>query len=304
MNKLKFISIEADGLITHVLQSGEKVQLRAQPGVRYRLARQEAAALNQAVVPGLQMSLRDAADEEAALALVARREGTDLRIDYSDGTEVILGEFFEACAGQRCSVELPGRDASVSLSGDNVSGSGLVYAYGPSAELQAQGLSADSFKSLAASGDVFECTSTDSNDGWLWILPVAALAALRGHDSAAPASDTVSGTVAGGPVIDSAAPVNNTVSGTIVGGPVIEGHSLSVEVFQADGRTKLGQALVKADGSFSVLIGSYSGVVVARVIDGDDAFGYSLPLDTVHGQGYAFTAPMRVDGAPLQTTPS
>jgi DNA-binding response OmpR family regulator len=35
-----------------------------------------------------------------------------------------------------------------------------------------------------------------------------------------------------------------------------------------------------------------------------DAFGYSLPLDTVHGQGYAFTAPMRVDGAPLQTTPS
>ncbi|XQU07457.1 cadherin domain-containing protein [Halomonas sp. LY9] len=68
--------------------------------------------------------------------------------------------------------------------------------------------------------------------------------------------------------------VLNTVAGVIVGGPVIEGNDLRVEVYQADGVTKLGEAQVNSDGSFSIAVGSYLGVVIARVVNGGSGADY------------------------------
>ena len=61
--------------------------------------------------------------------------------------------------------------------------------------------------------------------------------------------------------------VLNTVNGTIVGGPVVAGNDLRVEVYQADGITLLGEAQINADGTFSIPVGSYLGVVIARVVN-------------------------------------
>ncbi len=72
-----------------------------------------------------------------------------------------------------------------------------------------------------------------------------------------------------------AAPVaRSLVTGTVVGGPVVSGNGLAVEVFQADGVTRLGEAKVAADGSFTVDVGAYTGVVIARVVDADDGADY------------------------------
>ncbi|WP_272647879.1 cadherin repeat domain-containing protein, partial [Paucibacter sp. XJ19-41] len=78
------------------------------------------------------------------------------------------------------------------------------------------------------------------------------------------------------------AAVANFVKGTIVGGPVIAGNGLTVAVFAADGVSKLGEAKVNPDGSFSIAVGSYIGVVIARVVDSDTGADY---LDEASGVG-------------------
>ncbi|WP_422101807.1 beta strand repeat-containing protein [Vreelandella sp.] len=97
-------------------------------------------------------------------------------------------------------------------------------------------------------------------------LAIAASGSNGGGSSGGGASD---GGTPGGPD-----PVLNTVAGVIVGGPVIEGNDLRVEVYQADGVTRLGEAQVNADGSFSIAVGSYLGVVIARVVNGGSGADY------------------------------
>lgn len=61
----------------------------------------------------------------------------------------------------------------------------------------------------------------------------------------------------------------NTVIGTVVAGPVIRDHSLKVVIFAANGTTKLGETPLDDEGKFSVDIGTYTGVVIARVVNTD-----------------------------------
>jgi hypothetical protein len=57
--------------------------------------------------------------------------------------------------------------------------------------------------------------------------------------------------------------INNIVNGSVVLGPVVAGHELTVNVYAADGVTLLGSGAVSANGTFSVDVGSYTGVVIA-----------------------------------------
>ncbi|MGE6136592.1 cadherin domain-containing protein, partial [Aeromonas salmonicida] len=68
--------------------------------------------------------------------------------------------------------------------------------------------------------------------------------------------------------------VVSRVAGTIVGGPVVAGNDLRVEVYQADGVTMLGEAQVNPDGTFSIAVGSYFGVVIARVVNTGSSADY------------------------------
>jgi len=67
---------------------------------------------------------------------------------------------------------------------------------------------------------------------------------------------------------------NNIVQGGIVAGPVLDSNELTVLVYQADGRTLLGEASVTANGKFSIDVGDYTGVVIAKVKDNSSGVDY------------------------------
>lgn len=69
----------------------------------------------------------------------------------------------------------------------------------------------------------------------------------------------------GGSAIDNAA--SNLVNGVVVLGPVLAGHELTVNVYAANGTTLLGTAILSSTGTFSVDVGSYTGVVIAKLVD-------------------------------------
>ncbi len=115
--------------------------------------------------------------------------------------------------------------------------------------------------------------------GWLWRRAVAVAAAAEvAVDGNGGGAGSSTGGGDGGNVPP---PVDTTVDGIVLGGPVIDGNGLSVEVFQADGNSQLGQAKVAADGTFSVGVGDYTGVIIARVVDADSGADY---LDEASGQ--------------------
>jgi hypothetical protein len=113
--------------------------------------------------------------------------------------------------------------------------------------------------------------------GWLaagGAAVVAAVASGGGSSAAAVAG--------GGGVVAS-----NVVSGVITAGPLISGHGLSVVLYKADGTTQLGTAQVDINGKFSKDVGSYTGVIIAQVIDSgtgkdyaDEASGVDVNLSS------------------------
>lgn len=60
------------------------------------------------------------------------------------------------------------------------------------------------------------------------------------------------------------------LQGTIVAGPVISTHNLTVKVFNAAGEA-IANAIIDANGNYKVGLGSYSGTLVALVVDGDNS---------------------------------
>lgn len=61
------------------------------------------------------------------------------------------------------------------------------------------------------------------------------------------------------------APVNNTVVAKVVGGPVVNGNDLQAMIYAADGTTLLGQGEINGDGTVTVKVGAYTGVVIVKV---------------------------------------
>ena len=62
-----------------------------------------------------------------------------------------------------------------------------------------------------------------------------------------------------------AAPVDNTVVAKVVAGPVVKGNDLIAMIYAADDKTLLGQGAINEDGTVTVKVGSYTGVVVVKV---------------------------------------
>jgi hypothetical protein len=127
---------------------------------------------------------------------------------------------------------------------------------------EAQAISSD-----AAVSDAGALLSTIA-PGWLAVGGAATVAA-----------------VASGGSSSAAAVASNIVSGVIVAGPVVAGHGLSVVLYKADGTTSLGTATVDASGKFSLDVGSYTGVIIAKVVDAgvgsdyaDEASGRDVDL--------------------------
>lgn len=98
----------------------------------------------------------------------------------------------------------------------------------------------------------------------------------------------------------SAAASTTVVSGTLVGGPVVAGNGLTIQLYQADGITTIKDAsnnpitaTLAADGSFTVDIGSYTGVVIAKVVDAGTGADY---VDEATGQAVDLAANLMAMG--------
>ena len=146
----------------------------------------------------------------------------------------------------------PAQDATT---GDGASASALLAQAAPADDTPDAGavLAGGSGATTATSAMAPANTAHDINS----ILPWLGLGGLA--LAAAGSSSSVAGP---GP-----APANNTVTGTVVAGPVIRGNGLKVEVYAANGTTKLGESALDDTGKFTVNIGSYTGIVIARVVD-------------------------------------
>ena len=92
------------------------------------------------------------------------------------------------------------------------------------------------------------------------------------------------------PVVEA---VHNLVNGSVVLGPVVAGNGLSVNVYAADGTTLLGTGVVSATGTFSVDVGSYTGVVIAKLADASTGADF---IDEATGAAHDLTANLMTVG--------
>lgn len=97
------------------------------------------------------------------------------------------------------------------------------------------------------------------------------------------------------------------VSGGIVAGPVLAGNDLLVEIYEADGITKVGEGTVNSDGSYSVDIQSdYTGAVIARVSSTGNSPDYvdEASLNPINLAGVIMAVGvLTADGLTLYITP-
>jgi hypothetical protein len=108
-----------NGKSAQPLTSGQKNLVKAQPGEHYRV-------------------LRDAdGHAQSAGDVLAKRNGEDLQLDYADGTQVVLQEYYAMCKGATaCDATLPAPDGASHVVGNDTAGPAtadggiLVYAYG------------------------------------------------------------------------------------------------------------------------------------------------------------------------------
>nr|MDH4478510.1 cadherin repeat domain-containing protein [Rhodoferax sp.] len=258
------------------LVSGKKNVVQAQRGEHYRVVGKNATG-----------------EEQLQDNVIARKKGSDLVLRYADGTELQLENYYIECKAGDCDITLPSGtvegflvSAETSMGAALADGSTLSYAYGNPSTLM-QMAQTDASLTAALTGlqgtmvtyhpvDVPVAAAASSSGFGLWTalgaLGVVAGAARweAGH------SDTAAAT----------ATPDNLVQGQLTAGPTVSGHGLGVDVFQADGKTLLGHVKINPDGSFTVNVGAYTGVIIAKITDEntnndymDEASGEAKDLD-------------------------
>ncbi len=167
------LRVQLDGVTVSAIDPGQTARLPARAGARYRLRREEESTSTGASA---------AAQPADAPGVLATRQGDDLQIQYTDGTQLVLESFFPECRRQACEIDLPDADAAMRLHGDSRATGQALYAYGPSAEtgalLQAQGLSLQGLPGLRNDEGMLRFEpAQESRSSW---LPALGLLGLGG----------------------------------------------------------------------------------------------------------------------------
>ncbi|GJL37317.1 hypothetical protein TUM17576_41370 [Enterobacter hormaechei] len=264
------------------LQAGQTNIHKAAPGESYRVLKRQG----------------ENDQEKLADDVVASRHGQDLQLDYADGTTLTLqGWYTESdtsvtlpADGSSTQVMTPGSTEGAALA----DGSHVLYAHGspdalasmtsghPGLEHILSGLSEGP---AGAGHPLTYLPQSHSYAGYLagalglgGVVGVAA--ASGGHGGHNKGSDNSNN--GGGE-----APVQNAVQLHFVGGPALSSNDLKVEIYQADGKTLIGTGNLGADGSVTVSAGSYSGVVIVKLVNSGSAADY---LDEATGAGKDLSA--------------
>ncbi|MDP2786708.1 MAG: Ig-like domain-containing protein, partial [Pseudomonadota bacterium] len=261
-----------NGKTAQPLKPGQANTFKAKAGEHYRVVKGKAG------------------EEQLLDNVIAKRIGDDLQLQYADGTQVTLENYYAECKAAACDITLPGQDAGgYTLSGEAAAGAtlgggaSLVYAHGGHDTLVAMAQGNAALHSTLAGIEGVEITyipATSSGGGLL--------GALGGGLGLAAAAGGGGG--AGSAV---AAAVHNIVTVSIVAGPMLAGNGLTVNLYQADGTTLLGSGQLSDAGTFSFDVGAYTGVVIAKVLDANTGADY---IDEATGQARDITADLMAVG--------
>jgi hypothetical protein len=234
--------------------------------------------------------------------VLAKRHGDDLQLDYADGTQVTLQDYYVQCKGAAaCEATLPASNGGSHVVSDDAGGvaagdgSTLVYAWGSHDTLM--GMVQDDAALGSALGGLHggeTSYAAPSPSGWSQMGASGASGATGSGDGGASSGLTALGILAGGAFVAVAASgisgghsiskdsggttggsppgaATHSVSGTVAAGPVIAGNDLVVNLYQADGVTQIGTGKVDDSGHYRIDIGSYSGPVIAKLGNGSAA---------------------------------
>ncbi|MCU6667798.1 cadherin domain-containing protein [Enterobacteriaceae bacterium H4N4] len=268
---------------THIsLQAGQTNIHKAAPGETYRVLKRKG----------------ENDQEKLADDVVASRHGQDLQLDYADGTTLTLQDWFTQ---SDTSVTLPADGTSTQLMTPSstegaalADGSHVFYAHGSPDALASMTsghpgleniLSGLQNNSLVTGHQVTYLPQSHSYAGYLaGVLGlggaigvgIAAASGGGGHDNGGK-QDNGGGEPA----------VQNAVELNFVGGPALSSNDLNVEIYQADGKTLIGTGTLGPNGSVTVSAGSYSGVVIVKLVNSGGAADY---LDEATGVGKDLSA--------------
>ena len=270
-----------NGKTAQPLKSGKVNAFNAKWGEHYRIVK---------VTEGAEQLLDN---------VIAKRVGNDLSLNYAEGTQVILRNYYIECKAQfACDVTLPGQAGlSYQLTGDGAPGAALsegvsmVYAHGGKDALMGMTLGNDVLHSALTGYYGTEITYVpvaQNGGGSLLLLGVLALGALGA------AAGGGGGGGSGSAAVSAPPSAHNMVNGTLVGGPVIVSNDLYLVLYKADGITQVGaRTHFSGTGTFSIDVGSYTGVVIAKVTDGGTGMDY---IDEATGKAVDLTANLMAVG--------
>ncbi|WP_202190152.1 beta strand repeat-containing protein [Leclercia adecarboxylata] len=262
------------------LQAGQTNIHKAAPGETYRVLKRQG----------------ENDQEKLADDVVASRHGQDLQLDYADGTSLTLQDWFTQ---SDTSVTLPADGTSTqvmtpaSTEGAALAdGSHVFYAHGspdalasmtsghPGLDHILSGLQ----NGTAGSGHpITYLPQSHSYAGYLagalGLGGVVGVAVASGHSGGDNGGKHDNG--GGEPAVENAVQLN------FVGGPALSSNDLNVEIYQADGKTLIGTGTLGPNGSVTVSAGSYSGVVIVKLVNSGGATDY---LDEATGAGKDLSA--------------
>ncbi|ALZ96972.1 hypothetical protein APT61_13500 [Leclercia adecarboxylata] len=262
------------------LQAGQTNIHKAAPGETYRVLKRQG----------------ENDQEKLADDVVASRHGQDLQLDYADGTSLTLQDWFTQ---SDTSVTLPADGTSTqvmtpaSTEGAALAdGSHVFYAHGspdalasmtsghPGLDHILSGLQ----NGTAGSGHPMTYLPQSHSyagylAGALGLGGVVGVAVASGHSGGDNGGKHDNG--GGEPAVENAVQLN------FVGGPALSSNDLNVEIYQADGKTLIGTGTLGPNGSVTVSAGSYSGVVIVKLVNSGGAADY---LDEATGAGKDLSA--------------
>ena len=268
------------------LQAGQTNIHKAAPGEAYRVLKRQG----------------DNDQEKLADDVVVSRHGQDLQLDYADGTTLTLQDWYTQ---SDISVTLPADGTATQMitpasteGAALADGSHVLYAHGSPDALASMTsghpgldhvLSGLQDGPAGAGHPLTYIPQSHSYVGYLagalglgGVVGVAAASGHSGHDKGGDSSNGGNNGNGGGE-----ATVQNAVQLNFVGGPALSSNDLKVEIYQADGKTLIGTGTLGANGSVTVSAGSYSGVVIVKLINSGSAADY---LDEATGVGKDLSA--------------
>ncbi|MCU6677360.1 cadherin repeat domain-containing protein, partial [Leclercia tamurae] len=270
----------SNGKTRITLQAGQANIHKAAPGEAYRVLKRQG----------------DKDQEKLADDVVASRHGQDLQLDYADGTTLTLQDWYSQndtsvtlpADGTATQLMTPGSTEGAALA----DGSHVLYAHGSPDALASMTSGHPGLESILAglqnSSVVSGHPVTYLPQSHSYLGYLAGALALGGVVGVAVASGH-SGSDNGGKHDNGGGEpaVQNAVELNFVGGPALSSNDLNVEIYQADGKTLIGTGTLGPNGSVTISAGSYSGVVIVKLVNSGSAADY---LDEATGAGKDLSA--------------